>query len=95
MRGGCPRCGTTIPFDRYLLSRGRPFDCKNCKANIRIPRSSFRAALRYSALLAGLSRILPPWAMPVIMVIILLLDWLRSKVVTVENPLLSADTAGV
>jgi uncharacterized paraquat-inducible protein A len=79
-RGGCPRCGKTIPFSKTMLRRGSRFTCARCGSALLVPKTATSLAAAALVLLLLLSRKLPFWIVGVMLVGAMLLEWLLAKV---------------
>ena len=79
-RGGCPRCGKTIPLGKSMLRRGRAFACRDCGSAIVVPKTATSLAILGFILLSFLSDRVPFALIVVLIIIGVLIEWLLVRV---------------
>lgn len=79
-RGGCPACGTTIPFITGNFRRGRPFACRRCAARLSTSRGAATGAVAIFCLASAAGRIISPAVVMLILAGAVVIEWLTAKV---------------
>jgi hypothetical protein len=79
-RGGCPRCGKTVPFLKAGFRRGRGFPCPDCGARLTTSRGPASGAIALFCLASAAARIMPPALIIAILAIGVVIEWLTAKV---------------
>ncbi|HEX8191903.1 MAG TPA: hypothetical protein VF552_03300 [Allosphingosinicella sp.] len=84
-RGGCPRCGKTVPFLKAGIRRGKAFACTDCGAQLTTVRGRASGAVALFCLASAAARIIPPALVMLILVVAGVIDWLTAKVYLVAG----------
>ena len=79
-RGECPACGMPVPFLKTQWSLGTPFKCRNCGADIVIPKAKPLAATTLYIAAASFARSVGFLIVFALLLIGCLLNWQFSTV---------------
>lgn len=90
-RGGCPRCGKTVPFLEATLRRGRPFRCKECASSLVIAKMAVNVGIAAFTAVSFLSRRIPVTVIALLVAGAAIAEWLLAKVQLADEPVSSSE----
>ena len=85
-RGGCPRCGKTTPFARFMSLRGRPFACPGCGARLVLPKYPMVLGVLAFLILSAAAKLLPPLAVVALFAIGVVAEWMLCRICLADDP---------